>query len=171
MNKKLLQLAKLVSKLAEIRTDKGLLIIGDDLAQGVEVTIEKDGDFVVPEDGEYIYEDKKIIIKDGIVAEVLEMEEPKEEIAEMIEEVEAKKQCMEEMPEAEVPQEPVKDEKDLRIEELEGLIQDRDAVIEELTAKIKEMEDKIAKPVEEPVQMNKVIKEKNNENKALKYFE
>lgn len=60
------------------------------------------------------------------------------------------------------------DEKDLRIQELEGLLADRDAVIAELTEKIKELEDK---PVAEPVKMNSVVENKKTNNPALKYFQ
>ena len=51
------------------------------------------------------------------------------------------------------------DEKDLRIQELEGLLKDRDAVIAELTEKLKELTDK---PVAEPVKMNSVVVNQKN---------
>lgn len=61
------------------------------------------------------------------------------------------------------------DEKDLRIQELEGLLKDRDAVIAELTEKLKELTDK---PVAEPVKMNSVVaNQKTNTNPALKFFQ
>ena len=61
------------------------------------------------------------------------------------------------------------DEKDLRIQELEGLLKDRDAVIAELTEKLKELTDK---PVAEPVKMNSVVaNQKTNNNPALKFFQ
>lgn len=61
------------------------------------------------------------------------------------------------------------DEKDLRIQELEGLLKDRDAVIADLTEKLKELTDK---PVAEPVKMNSVVvNQKTNTNPALKFFQ
>lgn len=160
MNKQLLKLAKLVMKFAEIETDRGVLTVADELTIGVEVMVDVDGDFVPAEDGEYLTETQKITIKDGkveMIEDITEepVEEPKEEV-----EVEA-----EEVP-VETPAEP--DEKDLRIAELEGLIKDRDAIIEELTNRIKELEDKAEAPMEEPVQMKAQVRDANP---ALKYFQ
>ena len=78
-------------------------------------------------------------------------------------------QTVEEVLEEVTTEEPVKDEKDLRIEELEGLLKDRDAVIEELTAKIKELEDKLNAPVEEAVEVKASAQCKSNNN-FNKYF-
>lgn len=160
MNKQLLKLAKLVMKFAEIETDRGVLTVADELTIGVEVMVDVDGDFVPAEDGEYLTETQKITIKDGkveMIEDITEepVEEPKEEV-----EVEA-----EEVP-VETPAEP--DEKDLRIAELEGLIKDRDAIIEELTNRIKELEDKAEAPMEESVQMKAQVRDANP---ALKYFQ
>ena len=72
MNKKLLTLAKLVMKFAEIETDKGMLTIADELAEGVEVFVEKEGEFVPAEDGEYVTDTQKITIKDGKIEKIEE---------------------------------------------------------------------------------------------------
>lgn len=161
MNKKLLKLAKIVMKFSELKTDKGVLIINDELSEGIDVFKEDEGEFEPADDGEYQCEGKKIYIREGKIESISDIEEPVVEEP-VVEEIKQEK---------EQPTEPTEpDEKDLKITELEGLLKDRDAVIEELTAKIKELEDKIAKPVEEPVKMNKV--EKTNESTgALKYFE
>lgn len=161
MKTKLLKLAKMLLNLKMVESDKGTLIIDSDLAVGVEVSIEDaEGNVIPAKDGEYIIENQKVEIKEGKVEsiEVLEPEptpEPQEE------------------PQTEP--EPIKenepDVKDLRIEELEGLLKDRDAVIEELTAKIKELEEKLNKPVEEPVKMSATVQEKNNAKGALRFFE
>lgn len=158
MKTKLLKLAKMILSIQEIESDKGTLIINEPLAVGVEVFTEVEGEVVPATDGEYIVDTNKVEIKDGKVEsiEVLETEEVAEEKTEE--------------PVEEPQTEP--DEKDLRIEELEGLLKDRDAVIEELTAKIKELEEQVNKPVEEPVKMSAVVKQstKGSENPALKYF-
>lgn len=126
-----------------IETDKGILYVENELAEGVAIFIEKEGDFVAPEDGEYKLTDGRILqITDGKVVSITEPV--------MEEEIE-----LEEEPVAE--DQP--DEKDLRIAELEGLLKDRDAVIEELTQKIKELEDKNQAPVEEAIKMSAVADE------------
>ncbi len=133
----------------EVRTDKDVLIYdGENLEVGTEVLVEKEGDFVAPADGEYTTEDGRVIeIKEG---KVVDIKEPQAE--EVVAEEEA----------APAEAEPEKDEKDLRIEELEGLLADRDAVIEELTAKIKELEDKANAPAAEEVEVKASVQENNN---------
>lgn len=176
MKTKLLKLAKMILSIQEIESDKGTLIINEPLAVGVEVFTEVEGEVVPATDGEYIIDTNKVEIKDGKVEsiEVVETEEVAEEATEeIVEEVVEEK--LEEEPATEEPVEEPQtepDEKDLRIEELEGLLKDRDAVIEELTAKIKELEEQVNKPVEEPVKMSAVVKQstKGSDNPALKYF-
>lgn len=177
MKTKLLKLAKMILSIQEIESDKGTLIINEPLAVGVEVFTEVEGEVVPATDGEYIVDTNKVEIKDGKVEsiEVLEAEEEvvEETTEEIVEEVVEEK--LEEEPATEEPVEEPQtepDEKDLRIEELEGLLKDRDAVIEELTAKIKELEEQVNKPVEEPVKMSAVVKQstKGSDNPALKYF-
>lgn len=176
MKTKLLKLAKMILSIQEIESDKGTLIINEPLAVGVEVFTEVEGEVVPATDGEYIVDTNKVEIKDGKVEsiEVVETEEVAEEATEeIVEEVVEEK--LEEEPATEEPVEEPQtepDEKDLRIEELEGLLKDRDAVIEELTAKIKELEEQVNKPVEEPVKMSAVVKQstKGSDNPALKYF-
>lgn len=164
MKTKLLKLAKMLLNLKMVESDKGTLIIESDLGVGVEVSIEDaEGNVIPAQDGEYIIDNQKVEIKDGKI-ESIEAIEPTPEPEPMAEE-----------PTPEPTPEPIKenepDEKDLKIEELEGLLKDRDAVIEELTAKIKELEDKLNKPVEEPVKMSATVQEKSNAKGALRYFE
>lgn len=174
--KKVLKLAKLLVKLAEYEVPEGkkMVTVGD-LAVGVEV-LDEDGEKYP--DGEYVVDGQKVKIVDGKVDELEALEpedkpapeQPAEEEAKPAEDMAKKCGLEDEVPaEEEKPAEP--DEKDLRIAELEGLLADRDAVIEELTAKVKELEDKVAKPVEEPVQMNKVESTDNVKKGALKYFD
>lgn len=79
MNSKLLKLAKLVMKFAEIETDKGTLTISDELAVGVEVYKEVDGEFVSVEDGAYETETQVITIKDGKVEAIEDKTQPESE--------------------------------------------------------------------------------------------
>lgn len=83
MNKnKLLKLAKLVVRFAEVETDNGTLTYDGELAEGTEVYIQdENGEFVAPEDGEYKTETQVITIEGGKVTKIeeIEVEEPKEE--------------------------------------------------------------------------------------------
>jgi hypothetical protein len=175
MKSKLLKLAKMLLNFKIVESDKGNLIIDSELTIGAEISIENEnGDVIPAPDGEYVIENQKIAIKDGKIESIEEIksEEETTETEDVIEEPVTEEPVEEEMVE-EPTEEPTEqpDEKDLRIAELEGLLKDRDAIIEELTAKIKELEEKLNQPVEEPVKMSAVIKEKNNANGALKYFE
>ena len=167
MKTKLLKLAKMLLNLKMVESDKGTLIIDSDLAVGVEVSVEDtEGNVKPAEDGEYTIDNQKVIIKDGKIESIEEILPEEPETEEPTDEPEA----MAEEPATEEPSnEP--DEKDLRIAELEGLLKDRDAIIEELTAKIKELEEKLNQPVEEPVKMAATVKENNNAKGALRYFE
>ena len=106
------------------------------------------------------------MVVDGKVTEIKQEEVEPEPVVE---------EPLAEEPVEEPKQEPEPDEKDLKIEELEGLLKDRDAVIEELTAKIKELEQQLDKPVEEPIKMGKTVNEKvvisGPTNGAMKYFQ
>lgn len=157
MNKKFLALARLIMKFSEVKTDKGSLILEGELTLDAPVQIEDaDGNVVAAPDDTYTLEDGRVVVvKDGKVAEIKDAPVEEETVEEALEEV--------------TTEEPTKDEKDLRIEELEGLLKDRDAVIEELTAKIKELEDKLNAPVEEAVEVKASAQCKYNNN-FNKYF-
>ena len=167
MKTKLLKLAKMLLNFKMIESDKGTLIIDSELAVGAEISIEDENGNVIPApDGEYVIDNQKVEIRDGKIEsiETIEPEQP-EEI-----ETETEEKLEEEPATEEPSNEP--DEKDLKIQELEGLLKDRDAIIEELTAKLKELEEKLNKPVEDPVKLSATAKEKTSKaNGALKYFE
>lgn len=164
MDKRLLKLARMLMKFTEITINDKTYFIDGDIEVGNEV-VDDNGEVI--EDGEYIVEGKKLTVKEGKIETVEEVEiEPETE-----EETEPETIIEQEETEPEtVTEQPIeKDEKDLRIEELEGLLRDRDAIIEELNAKIKELEDKQNAPTEDSVAMNKVTGNKEV-NGALKYF-
>lgn len=159
----LIKLAKMVLNLSEITINDKTWYIDGELTVGSEIT---DENGVVIEDGEYVVDEKKITVVEGKVTEIetIKDEETPEQVDVKIE--------VENAEETETEQPIEKDEKDLRIEELEGLLKDRDAIIEELNQKIAELEDKVKQPVEEPVKMNKVEQEPAiKSNPALKYFQ
>lgn len=167
MKSKLLKLAKMLLNFKMIESDKGTLIIDSELAIGAEISIEGENGEVLPApDGEYIIDNQKVEIRDGKIEsiETIEPEQPEET------ETETEENLEEETATETETSEP--DEKDLRIAELEGLLKDRDAIIEELTQKLKELEEKLNKPVEDPINLAATVKEKTTKaNGALKYFE
>lgn len=147
MTKNFLKLARLIMRFAEVKTDKGSLIYDGELAVDIEVMVEdEEGNVVAAPDGEYNLEDGRVVVvKEGKVAEIKEAPVTEETIKEVLEE-----------------EAPAKDEKDLRIEELEGLLKDRDAIIEELNAKIKDLESKLNEPAEKALEMSAVAKTEND---------
>lgn len=154
---KLFKLSKMLVKLSETKTDKGVLIADDELAVGVEVFIDTEGELTPAEDGEYLTEDSKIVVKDGKVEDIQMIEEVKKEVKneDIVEEV------------LEEPVAPQEDEKDAKIKELETLLEEKENLVKELEEKVKELEDKLAEPAEQSVKMSK---QNVKENSALKYF-
>lgn len=164
INKKLLKLARMVMTFNEVRTDKDLLIYeGDKLEIGTEVLVEKEGDFVAPENGEYKAEDGTIyVIEDGKVIDIKEpvAEEEKESVEVEMEDIIPDKVEVEIEPESEV-----------KIAELEDKLKAAYDEIERLNAVIKELENKNLQPVEEPIdQSPKVDDTPYSKEGALKYF-
>lgn len=154
---KLFKLSKMLVKLSETKTDKGVLIADDELVVGVEVFIDTEGELTPAEDGEYLTEDSKIVVKDGKVEDIQMIEGVKEEVKneEIVEDV------------LEDPVVPKEDEKDAKIKELETLLEEKEKLVKELEEKVKELEDKLAEPAEPSVKMSK---QNVKENSALKYF-
>lgn len=164
MNKKLLKLARMVMTFNEVRTDKDLLIYeGDKLEIGTEVLVEKEGDFVAPENGDYTAEDGTIyVIEDGKVTDI---KEPVVEEEKPVEDVE-----MEDIIPDKVEVE-IEPESEVKIAELEDKLKAAYDEIERLNAVIKELENKNLQPVEDPIdQSPKVDDAPYSKQGALKYF-
>ena len=159
-NKKfMLKLARMVMKFAEVETDKGLLTYEGELVVGNEVFIEKDGELIPAEDGEYVAVDKTIVVKDGKIAEIV-MKEDEQPVPIEGEDVEN--------PTDNTIKE---DEKDVRIKELEGIITEKDKEIESLKAEIEEMKTKLQMSTDKsPKEKMKEIEDAIKQNPALKYF-
>jgi hypothetical protein len=168
MKNKLWKLAKMLIQFKEYETEQGKLVINGEIVEGAEANIENENGELVPANGEFEIDGVKVNIEEGKIVSI-EQPEPENEP-----EPEAEEQKPEEMeePETEEPKTEEPDAKDLKIQELEGLLADRDAIIEELTAKIKELEEKVNKPVDTPIEMSKVAQENNKpQSGALKYFQ
>lgn len=160
MNKKLLKLAKALLQLAEVATDKAVLIYEGALAEGTEVFVEdENGDLTPAPDETYITDEYEYVVAEGKVVEIREVAkpepepepEPKPVAAESEEEIAALKAAIE--------------EKDARIAELEASVAEKDAYIAELEAKIAEKESEAvelrsqlekpeAKPAKEAIRFN-----------------
>lgn len=168
MKSKLMKLAKMIMKLAEIETDKGVLVYEGELEEGVEVFIEKEGEFVPAEDGEYVVEDMTIVVAEGKVKEIIEVEKPAEE--------EPKEEVVvvegEEVIEEVVEEEPKEDDKDARIAELEAKVAELEAIIAEKDAVIAEQQAKLEMSADEsPKAKMKKLERDYKDNPSLKYFE
>ena len=154
-----LKLAKLLLKFAEVETDKGLLTYEGELVAGNEVFIEKDGELIPAEDGEYVAVDKTIVVKDGKIAEIV-MKEDEQPVPIEGEDVEN--------PTDNTIKE---DEKDVKIAELEAVIAEKDNEIESLKAEIEEMKTKLQMSTDKsPKEKMKEIEDAIKQNPALKYF-
>lgn len=161
-----LKLVKFLLKFAEVETDKGLLTYEGELVVGNEVFIEKDGELIPAEDGEYVAKDKTIVVKDGKIAEIVEINnedtQPSPEEGVMIEGEDVENPTDNTIKE---------DEKDVKIAELEAVIAEKDAKIKSLEAEIEEMKTKLQMSTDKsPKEKMKEIEDAIKQNPALKYF-
>ena len=155
-------LKSILVQLGEVNTDKGILTYDGDLAVGVEV---KNEDGSKPADGEYKLEDDKVIVvKDGFVDEIKEVEV--DVIEEMVEEKPVEK------PADEKPQEKPTDEKPNEVEELKKLIDEHTSLLKELGDRLKTLEDLVKElnetPAVEPIEQE-FTKQCKSKNRACEY--
>lgn len=139
-------------QLGEVVTDKGILTYDGELTTGVEV---KNEDGSMPDDGEYKVEDNKfIVIKDGYVDEIKEVEE----------------EMVDEKPQEKPDEKP--QEKPNEVEELKKLVDEHAALLTELSDRIKALEDLVkelnettaVKPIEQ-----EYSKQTKSKNRACEY--
>ena len=154
-------LKSILVQLGEVNTDKGILTYDGALAVGVEV---KNEDGSKPADGEYKLEDDKVIVvKDGLVDEIKEVE------ADVIEEMADEKP--QEKPADEKPQEKV-EEKPNEVEELKKLIDEHTSLLKELGDRLKTLEDLVKElnetPAVEPIEQE-FTKQCKSKNRACEY--
>ena len=164
-------LKSILVQLGEVNTDKGILTYDGDLAKGVEV---KNEDGSKPDDGEYKLDDNKIIVvKDGYVEEIKEVEE------EMAEEKPEDKKAADKKA-AEKPQEKPADGKPQEdadpkpneVEELKKLVDEHAALLAELSDRLKALEDLVKElnetPAVEPIEQE-YSKQFKSKNRACEY--
>lgn len=169
MNLNVLKLWKQMLKLAEIETDKAVLVVDGDLEVGKEAYVQNGEEFVPAEDGEYEAEDKVIVIAEGKVSEI-RLKEPAEQPAaepepeaEPAPEAEPVAQEADQEPEPE----PEPDEKDARIAELEAELAEKEARIAELEAELAASKEALQMSAAKPAK--EAVKEIEKQG-ALKYF-
>lgn len=163
-----IKLARAIMKFASVVTDKGELIYeGDVLVEGTNVFVEdENGEIVAAADGEYIAEDRRIVVKDGEVELIVE-KEPAQQV-ENLDEKDEKIAALE----AEVK------EKSDKIDELNNVIAEKDSYIAELESKLNTKEEelsaanaKLRESADDPAKKKiQFSKEQIDKNPALKYF-
>ena len=154
-------LKSILVQLGEVNTDKGILTYDGALAVGVEV---KNEDGSKPADGEYKLEDDKVIVvKDGFVDEIKEVE------VDVIEEMADEKP--QEKPADEKPKEEG-DAKPNEVEELKKLVDEHATLLAELGDRLKALEDLVKElnetPAVEPIEQE-YSKQTKSKNRACEY--
>ena len=182
MNSKLLKLARIILKFATTKVGEIEWVHEGNLSVGTEVyTEDENGELIPVADGEYETETMKIVVKDGKIEEITEInKEPQEptEPTEPTQEPEPQPMAAEPEPTPE-PQEPQSDEKDAKIAELTNKIAELNTkiavLVEEIDNKndlIEELQEKLVKPVEQPIIMSATLRDGNGKTSgAMKYFE
>ena len=179
MNSKLLKLARLVLKFMTTMVGEVEWVHDGELAVGVEVyTEDENGEMIPVEDGEYETENMKIVVKDGKIEEITEITQEPEPEPEPTPEPEP--MAAEPTTEPQEPTtEPQPDEKDAKITELTNKIAELETkiavLVEEIDNKndlIEELQEKLVKPVEQPITMSATLRDGNGKTSgAMKYFE
>ena len=153
-------LKSILVQLGEVNTDKGILTYDGNLTVGVEV---KNEDGSKPADGEYKLEDDKVIVvKDGLVDEIKEIED------DVIEEM------ADEKPQDNVEDKPQDkaEEKPNEVEELKKLIDEHTSLLKELGDRLKTLEDLVKElnetPAVEPIEQE-FTKQSKSKNRACEY--
>lgn len=145
-NSKIAKFVKSLMKFGQVETDKGFLYFEpEEIAEGVEVYVGEE-EKVPAEDGEYIWDEKIIVVVDGKVSEIKEKEEVVEEPEKPAEEpVKAEEEVIEEPVEEPVE---VADPYEERIAALEAKIAELEGTIADLVERITKIE---STPAVEPV--------------------
>lgn len=125
-----LKLAKMLSKFAEVTTDKGVLICDGEMVVGKEVfLVDADGEYVSAPDGDYIDGETTYKVTDGVISEIDTPEVVEPEV-EPVENLEAE-------PEVEPVVGPT------TIEEITKLINDLVEVVNSLDVRVSKLETEI----------------------------
>lgn len=175
---KLMRLARIVLRFATTMVGEVEWVHEGDLSVGTEVyTEDENGELIPVADGEYETETNKIVVKDGKIEEITEINKEPQEPTEPQEPAQTTE------PMAAEPQEPATepqpDDKDAKINELTAKIAELQAkiavLVEEIDTKndlIEELQEKLVKPLENPIIMSATLRDGNGKQSgAMKYFE
>ena len=173
MNSKLLKLARIMLRFSTTMVGDIEWVHDGPLVVGTEVyTEDENGELIPVADGEYETEKNKIVVKDGKIEEMTEITTEPTEPAQTTEPMAAE-------PTTEPTTEPQPDEKDMKITELTTKIAELETkiavLVEEIDNKndlIEELQEKLVKPVEQPITMSATLRDGNGKTSgAMKYFE
>ena len=176
---KLMRLARMVLKFATTMVGEVEWIHEGNLSVGVEVyTEDENGELIPVADGEYETETMKIVVKDGKIEEMTEINKEPQEPQEPQEPTQTTEPMAAEPEPTPEPQEPQSDEKDAKITELTNKIAELETkiavLVEEIDNKndlIEELQEKLVKPVEQPIIMSATLRDGNGKQSgAMKYF-
>ena len=181
MNSKLLKLARIILKFATTMVGEVEWVHEGELIVGTEVyTEDENGELIPVADGEYETETMKIVVKDGKIEEITEINKEPQEPTEPQEPAQTTEPMAQEPQEPTEPAtEPQPDEKDAKIAELTNKIAELNTkiavLVEEIDNKndlIEELQEKLVKPVEQPIIMSATLRDGNGKTSgAMKYFE
>ena len=156
-----LELAKLLAKFSELKTDKGILSwpVEGELEIGFDVyVLDENGEYIAPEDGDYVTEDgKTITLANGKVEAITEPETEAE--VEPEPEAEAEAEAEETVEAAEEPVAEPAVEPEAEVVEDDGIRKEIDAlyeVVNQLVKKVAELEGKTNETSETVVKMSKM---------------
>lgn len=177
---KLMKLARMVLRFATTMVGEVEWVHEGELSTGTEVyTEDENGELIPVADGEYETETMKIVVKDGKIEEITEINKEPQEPQEPQEPTQTTEPMAQEPQEPTEPQEPQPDEKDAKIAELTNKIAELNTkiavLVEEIDNKndlIEELQEKLVKPVEQPIIMSATLRDGNGKTSgAMKYFE
>ena len=157
----IIKLAKQIEKFVEVETNNGILIIDGNAEVGKAVFIEGDEGVVQAADGEYVSDDKVIVVVDGKIAEINDKpaDEPENEPENEPEDNQPSDNQPENEPEDNQPEnEPddnQPDEKDAKIAELENRIKELEDENADLKSQLDTAKEEIAKPVKSDTKLAK----------------
>ena len=156
---------KTVVKFAQISTDKGILLTneGEELAVGVEVFVEDGEGYKKADDGEYkLDNDEIIVVVDGKISEIKEVEQKVEKEEEPIVVTAAEEKEIE----------PKVEERDVAKEQIDALKAEVETLKNEIAELKNTLSNIVSKPAVEPIveEFEKVKNIETKGNKAAKLF-
>lgn len=153
MKRKLLAFARLLKCFEEVTTDRGILVSDNDIVVGSEVFILKENGELVPADsGRYVTETMIYEVEGSFITKI-EVVEPEPQPEQLEEEI------VEEVVEEVVEPDPEIEQLRAKITELEAVIKEKDEEIARLKAELEQ-------PTEEIIETQKKVEEYSTQRKS-----